>query len=145
MFKIDLQRGGFLQRQAARMREAPRRVHAAVGRKVEAAVDALIQEQFDTATDPHGRPYLPPKDGHLPPMTRSGDLRRGMKAHARSEPGAIRVSVTADQEYAKYLQYGTRRMRQRLVVPNGPLAQRWRDAILAACSDGVREWAQGTL
>lgn len=140
MPSFTFRRSNFLARQAARFREAPRQIHAIVERRVGAAVEELLRHQFDTATDPHDRPYKPPIDGHLPPMTRSRALRDGMRVVVVSGPGYVRVGVMSDRDYARFLQEGTRKMSPRLIVPGAVLSGRWRAQILGACNDSVREW-----
>lgn len=135
---------GFLRRLAQRLREAPAAVHRDAEVRVKRAVEGLLEEQFQTATDPHGRPYKPPKDGHSPPMTRSGRLRRGLVVRVSSTPDGLRIAVDADVEYAKYLQRGTYKMDPRLIVPGAAvLARRWRDRILAAHAESVAAHYQG--
>lgn len=135
----------FLARLAARLREAPQRVHAEMARRTAAAVEGLLDAQFRSGVDPYGRPWPPAKDRPAgPPMVRTGALRDGMAADATVDSGGVRLAVTASVPYAKYLQGGTRRMRARLIVPGSAvLARVWRDRLERVRDDVLREWLQG--
>lgn len=136
---------GFLRRMAARLREAPSRVHADMARRTRAAVEGLLAGQFATGTDPYGRPYPPARDRPAgPPMVRTGRLRDSLPVEVEVDRTGVRLSVLPGVSYAEYLQRGTRRMRARLIVPGTTvLAAVWRARIEAARDETLREWLQG--
>ena len=133
-----------MKRLAQKLREAPAAIHRDAERRVKAAVERQLEAQFATSTDPMGRPYLPPKDGHSPPMTRSGRLRRGMRVVVVSGPDILRISVMSDRDYAKYLQHGTRKMAARLITPGSSLlSYKWREVVQRAHMEAVRAYFSG--
>lgn len=135
----------FLKKLADKLREAPRQIHDEMARRMEQKLREVLRAQFAEARDPLGRPYLPPKDGHLPPMRRTGALEDGLTVEAVSTSSGIFLNVTASVEYAKYLQTGTRRMKARQIVPaTGVLAETWRRAIREANQESIEVWYRGT-
>lgn len=136
----------FLRRAAQQLREAPQRVRADVCREVERDIKAQLDSQFREGRDPFGRAYPPPKDGRNPPMVRSGALWRGLIVRATADGDAVRIEVISDQEYAGYLQKGTRKMVPRLITPgNSLIAPAWRDAYTRAAKRALDRWIGGTL
>lgn len=134
----------FLRDLAQRFRDAPARVHADMARRCERAVHDLIDEQFRTGTDPFGRPWEPPKDGHSPPMVRTRKLWGGLKIRVDATGSGIQILVASAAEYARYLQYGTWRMLPRRIVPgSGVLVAAWRAALRAACAAAMARWYSG--
>jgi hypothetical protein len=136
----------FLRRLAQRLREAPDRIHRDMERRVRETAEELLEEQFASGRNPYGQPYPPPKDGHLPPMVRTGRLRRGLRVVVSSSADGISLSVQSEAPYAQYLQSGTRRMAPRRIVPGTTvLAERWRQRLQAACTESVRAWMEGRI
>lgn len=131
----------FLLNLAHRLDEAPALIHRQVEQELVSTLSSVLDRQFATATDPYGVPYLPPKYATNPPMVRTGALRRGLGVRVASGWGGITVTVTSDQEYARYLQTGTRRMEARRIVPGATmLAAVWREAAIAAYVAAFKRW-----
>lgn len=81
---------------------------------------ADIQKQFDTNSDPEGRPWAPlsPKTIALKKQNRDkilthyGPMRKSIKVEVVQEG----LRLTAGVPYAKFHQSGTRRMPQRVIL-----------------------------
>jgi len=81
---------------------------------------ADIQKQFDTGTDPEGRPWAPlsPKTVALKKqnkdkiLTHYGPMRKSIKVEVVQEG----LRLTAGVPYAKFHQSGTSRMPKRLIL-----------------------------
>lgn len=80
---------GGLQRNLQELARLP----AAVSAKVAPELTTSLQEEYATGSDPYGRPWAPLKAStlrkgrHPPPLTASGNMRRGTKAFALSGAG----------------------------------------------------------
>ena len=85
-----------------------------------------IAEQYVTGRDVYGQPWPTPKDGGRP-MVRSGALRSGYTLRLEPTGTGYRIAIGNKQDYAKYLQDGTPKMRPRTHVPRGVLPQAWRE------------------
>lgn len=134
----------FLRKIERYLREAPQRIHVDFAKRAEIAIKDLLDEQFQKGIDPYGQPYIPPKDGHTPPMVRTRALWRGLRVRVTSTPDGIHIVVDGDQEYSKYLQEGTRHMLPRMIVPGrNMLAPRWRERLNREASETVRAWQTG--
>lgn len=130
-----------LRQLALRLREAPRRIQELAARRLRTAVLDLIEEGFQSKTDPYGTAWKPPKDGG-PTMDRTGKLRRGFDVEVvPSASGAgLSLRITNSQAYAKWLQRGGAHLEPRRMVPDARTADRWRrrfDEVYAAALD---EW-----
>lgn len=131
----------FLERAARLLEEAPRAIHDAVALDLERSLAGVIDQQFTTATDPQGVGYLAPKDGHSPPMQRSGALRAGIGVRCASEWGGVSVTVSSDRPYAAFLQGGTSRMAPRRIVPGSAMtSEAWRGAVRDAYTRAFNRW-----
>jgi hypothetical protein len=120
-------RGNDLDRLERDLATAERRMMgaaAAAGREslLESA-DAGYQERQDV----HGKAYLPPKDGHQPPMERSGRLRRAYRVLASAGIGAWLLRLAEDTPYGRFLRDGTHKMeaRQHIPRPDEPMPASW--------------------
>lgn len=122
---------GDLQRLARRIQDAGgeigRRMAQAGGREIK----RLIAEEFASGTDPYGKKWPVPQDGHRPPMIRSRELMRGYHYATVKSPVGWRTQVTNDAAYSELLQRGTRRMTRRRHLPDQRqgLPARWQRAI----------------
>ena len=79
-------------------------------------------------------------------MVRSGKLWEGLGVVVSASATGVSVRVTATEEYAKFLQYGTRKMRARLIVPGeNVLASIWRQHLERARDEAMKAWLSGRL
>lgn len=133
----------FLERLVQRLEEAPEEIHAYVAQDLQESMAQVIDEQFDKGVDPYDVAYIQPLDGGTP-MQRSGALRSGIRVVAQSNQDGVDVNVEPGVPYAKYLQYGTKRMAPRRIVPGQSiLAVKWRQAGTDAYRKAVEAWIYG--
>lgn len=90
----------------------------------------LIENQFDTGTDPYGNAWAPLKKGGASHLTENHPLRDSIEVKPMSGGG---VSVTIGEEYGYYHQTGTSRMPARPILPVRTMPEAWRTAISDAC------------
>jgi len=105
----------------ARLRQdlatAGARLMSAAAGVVRDVLDASIDGGFRQGRDVYGRAFKPAKDGHLPPMIRSGKLRRAIKVEIVPSPAEWLVTASEDTDYGQYLRDGTFKMDQRRFIP----------------------------
>lgn len=129
---------GQLERNIGRLASVPSRVAGPAS----ASIASLIQHQFDTGTDPYGRPWAPLRPAtlrrgrHAPPLTDTGKMRHGITV-APAQGAGIAVSF-ADPVPAGFHQEGTTKMVARKILPEGTLPATWNAAIATAASGAVR-------
>lgn len=128
-----------LRQLALRLREAPKRIQELAARRLRTAVLDLIEEGFQSKTDPYGAAWKPPKDGG-PTMDRTGRLRRGFDVEVVAAGTGVSLRVTNTQEYAKWLQRGTSRMEPRRMVPDARAADKWRRRFDEVYAAALEEW-----
>jgi phage gpG-like protein len=131
-----------LQRLSGTLRalaDVPSRASAdAAGRIAE-----LIEESFDSGTDPYGRPWAAlaastrARGRNPPPLTDTGSMRGSVQVAALPSAG---IAVTIGTAYATFHQTGTKHMPQRQILPqSGGLAPSWRQAIADAVAANIRK------
>ena len=81
------------------------------------ALSAELDREFRQGVDITGKPFMPPKDGHRPPMERSGALRRSITVSAQASLRRWVVRLRSDTEYDHFLRDGTSRMQARRFIP----------------------------
>lgn len=91
----------------------------------EEAID-LVKEGFDKERDPYGAKWQPLKRRAGRILQDTGRLKASW--HRRSVT-ATRAVIGSAAGYAKFHQFGTRRMPARRMVPSGKLPGLWRKAI----------------
>lgn len=119
-----------------RLRELKRGdIRRAASVAVGAAVENLIDEQFEARAAPTGTPWAPrkPPTGSWPLLEKTGRMRKAFKVRATS----AQLTVTNSTEYLQYHQSGTSRMVARPVLPEGPMPDGWTRRIDTAVSDAV--------
>lgn len=128
-----------LKRLALRLREAPKRIQRIAASNIAAAVEELIDEGFQTRTDPYGAKWARPKGGGTP-MERTGRLRRGFRV--KVVPGGVgfSIEVTNKADYAQFLQKGTGAVEARKMVPDRAMAARWKRRIDDVYEAAIEEW-----
>ena len=136
---FSLTDNGELKRIIAHFRTAPEAMKGDIAEGMRKVTENLIAEQFATGKDPYGKAWLPPKDGHTPPMIRTGTLRDSIKVTVVKGANGLEVSVRSSADYAKWLQNGTWKMKPRLIVP-GSLPGHWRDAYRIVFEDALEKW-----
>jgi len=110
-------RGTDLQRLRSRCITAERRVMQGCARALVPVLSAELDREFRQGVDINGKPFLPPKDGHVPPMVRSGTLRRSITVSARASLRGWVVRLQSDTDYDHFLRDGTSRMQARRFMP----------------------------
>ena len=102
---------------------------------------------FRRGVDVYGRPWIPPKDGHRPPMVRTGNLRDNYLYWCRRTGRGMSITWTNGAAYSEPLVKGTGKMRPRphMPLPSAPpppellaIVQGESDAALAAYWSKVR-------
>lgn len=136
---FSLSDDGELKRIVAHFRTAPEAMKGDIAEGMARVTENLIAEGFATGKDPYGKAWLPPKDGHSPPMVRTGTLRASIKVTVVKGANGLEVSVRSTAEYARYLQNGTWKMKPRLIVP-GSMPGHWRDAYRIVFEDALERW-----
>jgi hypothetical protein len=139
---MSVRNSGALRRLALRLREAPRKIQQQAAAEIRADTLALIDAGFDARSDPYGTAWPPPRDGHSPPMERTGDLRRGFRCRVVPGGAGLSIEISNVEDYARWLQRGTPDMVARLTVPTsgGGLPARWRQRYEAAYRAAVERW-----
>ncbi len=120
-------RGSDLDRLVRSLDTAETRVMGGAARAVQGALEQLVDAGYAKSRDVQAKPYLLPKDGHRPPMIRSGKLRGSYRYAIHTGALLWRVTVGEDTEYGEYLRDGTSKMkpRQHLPRPSEPLPPAW--------------------
>lgn len=106
-------------------------------------VRALIQEGFDTRTDPIGRKWAPRKDRRAHPLLEeTGAMRRGWVVRKRGTDTVLSNRVP----YTGFHQNGTGRMPARKMIPDAALSPRWRARIGKVLSKALQDyWSKGVV
>jgi hypothetical protein len=105
------------------------------------SIAKLIDQQFDTGTDPYGRAWKPLKastikrKGHARIGVDSGAMQRGIDVRPMSGAG---VQISVDEDYAPYFS------RRRALFPNKGLPATWRAAIASALAESASAVAERT-
>lgn len=112
---------------AQRMRTIGPRLMPQIARACADGLQAAAAWGFVSRRDIYGRPYQVPRDGHLPPMERSGALRSSYVAGPRRQGGAWEGVLRNPQPHADWLRSGTPRMdpREHMPSPGQTLPPRW--------------------
>ena len=124
-------RGNDLQRMRSRCATAERRVVTACGRAMVNTLGKMVDRGFTAGRDVNGARFVPPKDGHRPPMVRSGRLRQAIHVSGQASLDGWRVRISEDTDYGQFLRDGTSKMAARQFVPRPgqPLPAPWDAAI----------------
>ena len=104
----------------------------------------LIDGGYVAGTDPYGKAWKPPKDGHTPPMIRSGKLRGGYTVRiVKTGNVGYSIEINNTMHYSEFLQKGTSRMEARLHAPGAALPPVYK-ALFKQCYDEAiaRWWAR---
>lgn len=117
----------------ARMRQdlatARRRVLAVCARATQKALQQATDAGYQERVDVNGKPYKPAADGSLPPMERSGDLRRAYRYPIADD--SLSVKIIERTTYGQYLRDSTPKMdaRQHIPKPEERLPPRYDRAV----------------
>lgn len=120
-------RGDDLERLIRNVTTAERRVMGAAARATRDVLRESVDAGFARGHDVHGAAYKPAKDGHAPPMVRSGRLRGDYRYTITGGGSFYRVRVGENTEHGKYLRDGTWKMeaRKHLPQPGEPMPSAW--------------------
>lgn len=135
-----MSRGSDMDRLRRNLRAAPERIRSTATKAVLSALEKSVDSGYKTRTDVNGRPYLPPKDGHMPPMERTGELRKGYAYSAMAGALYILIKVVEYTKYGRYLRDGTPKMepRQHIPRPFEALPPSWAARIQAGLGEAMR-------
>lgn len=128
----------------ARMRQdlatAKRRVMGAAARATQTALRVATDRGYDERIDVQGKPYLRPKDGHMPPMERTRTLRRAYRYPIIEGAVLWLVKIIERTPYGQYLRDRTPKMdaRQHIPKPDEAPPQRYDAAIRSGIDAAVR-------
>lgn len=137
-------RGSDLDRLVRSLDTAETRVMGGAARAVQGALKQLVDAGYAKSRDVKGKPYIPPKDGHRPPMIRSGKLRGAYRYAIHTGALLWRVTVGEDTTYGEYLRDGTSKMepRQHIPRPGEPLPSAWDAKVQRDLSAAVQREAR---
>lgn len=134
---------GQLARNIARLGEVPSRV----ARDGAAGIARHIDHQFDSGTDPYGRPWAPLRPAtlrrgrHAPPLTDTHAMRDGIAVRPQAGAG-IAITFASDVP-AGFHQGGTVNMVARKILPEGTLPRTWNEALSGAAGAAVKQTMGG--
>lgn len=118
-------------------------VPSQAARAASARIADVIEQQFDSGTDPYGRAWAPLKPYTLakgrfpPPLTDTREMRESVEVRPTASGG---IEVTMGVDYATFHQTGTRDMAQRQIMPqSGGLPASWSSAIADAVREATRK------
>lgn len=127
----------------ARMRQdlttARRRVMGVSARAAQQVLRVAVDSGYAERVDVQGKPYLRPRDGHLPPMERTGRLRSAYRYLISEGASQWLVTVLERTPYGQYLRDGTTKMqpRQHIPKPQESLPRRWQRMLDGAIQSAV--------
>jgi len=104
-------------------------------------ISKLLQQEYAQGTDPYGKQWAELKASTLargrrpPPLTASGQMRRGTKAKPMSGAG---IALEAPSP-ANYHQSGTHVMAKRMILPDKGLPAAWRAEIDSAVKKTIKQ------
>jgi len=132
--------GSDMTRMRQDLATAQRRVMGAAARAAQGSLRAAVDSGYSERVDVKGAAYLRPKDGHLPPMERTGTLRRAYRYLISEGAGRWFVRIVERTKYGEYLRDGTAKMapRQHIPKPQESLPQRWQRLMEAAIQGAVQ-------
>lgn len=132
---------------------APERLMDSAATATASALRASADAGYRTRRDVHGKAYALPKDGHRPPMQRTGTLRRDYGTEIQAAGADRKVTLRTDTDaktgraYDEYLRDGTAKMepRQHIPKPGEAMPASWdarakRDQDAAVQKEGRRVW-----
>lgn len=94
----------------------------------------LVQQEFDTSTDPYGDGWPEPQAGNTP-MILSGALSASFTPVATGDS----FGADAGTDYAIFLQSGTRRMDPRMMFPEDDMPPAWDERYTQIAEDTLNE------
>ncbi len=134
----DIRRLGGLQANINRLAQIPARASRAVSDRI----NDRLQEGYDRGTDPYGRPWAPlqastlAKGRHPPPLTASGDMRRGTIAKPLQRGG---VGLLLPFPGQIHMGGSVRNLPARPPLPRGPVPAAWKADIESSVRDAFRK------
>jgi len=124
-------RGNDIARMRQRCATAEQRIMPRCAKAAAEAIAAAVDAEFRKGRDIDGERFLLPKDGHRPPMVRSGALRRSINVSARASLHAWRIRAGSETAYDTFLRDGTSKMDPRKFIPKSgePMPRAWDVAV----------------
>lgn len=109
--------GDDIARMKRDMQTIEHRLMVAASSAMRDVLEQSIDSTFSQGKDVSGRAFKLPKDGHRPPMIRSGRLRRSVTVSVIPSPVMWIVRAEEDTDYGQYPNQGTSRMDARQFMP----------------------------
>lgn len=109
--------GDDITRMKRDMQTIGNRLMAAASGAMRDVLAESIDSTFGQSKDVSGRAFKLPKDGHRPPMIRSGRLRGSVTVSVVPSPTLWIVRAEEDTDYGQYPNQGTTRMDARQFMP----------------------------
>lgn len=124
-------RGNDIARMRQRCATAEQRIMPRCAKAAAGAIASAIDAEFRTGRDIDGERFKAPKDGHRPPMVRSGALRRSIHVSAQASLHAWRIRSGSSTDYDRFLRDGTSKMEPRKFIPRPgePMPRAWALAV----------------
>lgn len=95
---------------------------AAMSREMSFAIKDLIEEGFDTRTDPDGKKWKRRKKAQpWPILSKTKEMRNSFRVKGTKEV----IDITNSVERTKFHQYGTKNMVARKMVPGKKMSKKW--------------------
>lgn len=119
----------------AKLRKLSAQGFAAAKTAVADRLRALIDEEFETSTDPRGIRWAPrvphPQNGSWPLLDKSGQMRRSFSVDVNGPRMVFRNQAVSEQgrPYPFFHQKGTVKMVARKLLPDRYLSPKWRAAM----------------
>jgi hypothetical protein len=128
-----------MDRMVRDLRTASDRLMTATTKAAVKGLRAAVDSGFTQRVDVHGRKYIPAKDGHLPQMQRTGNLRRSYRYGVGENAQGTKIKVSEDTEYGDKLRDGAKMApRQHMPQPDDPMPPRWDARVRPAIDAAIR-------
>lgn len=110
-------KGADMDRLIAGLEVAPQRLMDAAADATAASLRASADRGYQRRQDVNGRRYPRPKDGHMPPMERTGTLRSSYQTDIAPHGDDRTVTLREGTDYGQFLRDGTSKMEPRKHIP----------------------------
>jgi len=132
-------RGDDIQRLTSFLQTAENKLMGAAAQGVKTGLERCFVDSFAQARDVNGKAFRRPKDGHSPPMFRTGALMNAIVGGVTIGPG-WNVTASEETDYGKFLRDGTSKMdaRQFIPKPAQPLPVAWDRKVRAEMDRALR-------
>lgn len=91
------------------------------------AAEKCVLDEFSQSRDPYGKPWDPVARGGMP-LIDTGIMRNSVRGYHDANGARVAVEI----EYASYHQTGTKRIKQRKMLPDAGVSTIWVQEIVRA-------------